>query len=131
MLASAEAGAVTAVAYAGVLNGFVTQLLSISFSTVLFTEISELAVGNEVKEIRKLLNETLKIIVVISIPIMIFVFRQANEIVTIVYGRGSFGQEAISMTAKALAIYILCLMPLVLKAIIVKAYYSFNDTKIQ
>lgn len=129
LLASAEAGAVTAVAYAGVLNGFVTQLLSISFSTVLFTEISELAVGNEVKEIRKLLNETLKIIVVISIPIMIFVFLQANEIVTIVYGRGSFGQEAISMTAKALAIYILCLMPLVLKAIIVKAYYSFNDTK--
>lgn len=129
LLAKSGEGMVTVVSYAGILYGFVAQLLRTSFSTVLFTEFSELNASNKQKEIKKMLIEIVDLILIISVPLLFFVDFEATEIVQAVYGRGNYDMTAVKMTSIALSVYIFCLSADLIKNVVSKAYYSYNDTR--
>lgn len=129
LLAKQSAGAITIVSYAIVLYEFFTTLLKTSLSTVLYTEFAQLAAKNEKQKIVHLLKENLYIIVLICLPITIVAGVDSKDIVEIIYGHGNYDMSAVIMTSKVFSIYILCLTAAVVKAILIKVYYCFSDTK--
>ena len=60
---------------------------------------------------------------------IVVVSFMSSNIVTIVYGRGRFDSQAILQTATGLFGYIYCLIPVVVKNVLTRAYYGLNDTK--
>jgi putative peptidoglycan lipid II flippase len=63
-----------------------------------------------------------------SIAIVMFVLKQ--ELVEIVYQRGNFSKEAVSVTATCFGIYSLGIIFLSLRELFIKIYFCLNDTKI-
>lgn len=129
LLLMVEEGAVTAVSYAAVLYQFVTGLINVPLSTVMFTELSDAVCQNNEKYVKLILSKVYKIAFIICIPIMITVFFCSYEIVSIVYGHGNFSDVAIYQTQKGLVAYIICIIPATIKSVLTRAYYAYDDTK--
>lgn len=129
LLTSVEVGAVTSVFYAVTLYQFIMHVINIPISTVMFTELSEAGAKKDYDRMRELLKDTYQIIFLVCLPIVLIVSFTSSEIVTIVYGRGRFDAQAISRTAVGLFGYIYCLIPVVTKSVLTRAYYGLNDTK--
>lgn len=129
LLTSVEEGAVTAVSYAVILYQFAMHVINIPISTVMFTELSEAGAEKNYGRMKELLSESYKIIFLICLPVVVIVSFTSSEIVAIVYGRGRFDARAVSQTAVGLFGYIYCLIPVVIKNVLTRAYYALNDTK--
>lgn len=129
LLTSVAEGAVTSVSYAAVLYQFAMHVINIPISTVMFTELSEAGAECNYERMRELLIDIYKIIVLVCLPVIVVVSFMSSNIVTIVYGRGRFDSQAILQTAAGLFGYIYCLIPVVVKNVLTRAYYGLNDTK--
>lgn len=129
LLTSVQEGAVTSVSYAAVLYQFAMHIINIPVSTVMFTELSEAGTERNYVRIRELLIDSYRIIILFCLPIIVIVSFMSSNIVAIVYGRGRFDEQAILQTAAGLFGYIYCLIPVVLKNVLIRAYYGLNDTK--
>lgn len=129
LLSTVAEGAVTAVSYAAVLYQFASSIIGTPISTVMFTELSEVAVKHDYESMRTMLLGIYKVIILVCLPIVVVVNFTSSDIVAIVYGRGNFDGHAVAQTAIGLFGYIYCLLPGVFKSIITRAYYGLNDTK--
>ncbi len=129
LLTSVGTGALTAVSYAAVLYQFVTSLVSTPLSTVMFTELSEAGAKADNNEIKSILNNSYKLLILVCIPIIIIMFFIPNDIVDIVYGHGKFDSEAVGKCALGLKMYGLCLLPTSIKAVLSRAYYAVKNTR--
>ena len=128
LLSSVGEGAITAVSYATVLYQFAMHTINIPMSTVLFTELAEAGSKADLSGIRTLLNKSYRVILLLCLPIVVLVCFNSKDIVTIVYGHGKFDLSAIDNTSTALFGYIFCLIPVIIKSVQTRAYYSLNDT---
>lgn len=129
LLTGVEEGAVTSVSYSVTLYQFVSGIIILPLSTVLFTELSEAGAKNNREEMQRLLDKVFKIVVLVCLPIMLITVFTSLDIVNIVYGHGKFDSTAICQTAEGLFAYIFCLIPATVKSIISRAYYALNDTR--
>lgn len=129
LLTGIGVGALTAVAYAAVLYQFATTLISAPLSTVMFTELSEAGAKSDFERIKRILKSCYKLVFIICIPVVVSMFFCSLDIVKIVYGRGKFPLSALYQSSLALQMYGLCLLPVCIKSVLTKAYYSLNDTR--
>ena len=67
--------------------------------------------------------------VAVFLPVSILTVLCAEDIVTIVYGRGAFGAESIAVCARALAGYGAMFVPLVLREIYSRFIYAYQDSR--
>ena len=74
-------------------------------------------------------NLTLSIYSFFLLPLMVGVFCFKEKLVDVAFGRGSFDQEAISITKTLLGIYAIGLLFMALRETITKVFYSLQDTK--
>ena len=130
MLTTVEVGAVTAVTYSEVLFQFVSNIIGVPISSVMFTELSEAGAKNDYYSVQNAISKTFNLIVLICIPILIIILFYANSIVRIVYGHGNFSETAIEQTAVGLFFYSICIIPVALKQVVTKAFYALNESKI-
>lgn len=129
LLSGIEVGALTAVAYSAVLYQFVTTLISAPLSTVLFTELSEAGAVDDKERIGIVLQKAWKLLIIICLPICFVISTCSKDIVSIVFGHGNFTSNAINQCSDGLIMYGMCLLPVSIKTIISRAYYSLNDTR--
>ena len=129
LLTSVDEGALTAVSYAAVLYQFASTMISAPLSSVMFTELSDAGAKHDCDRIKLVLNRCYKVILIICIPVTCVTLLCSSDIVQIVYGHGNYGAAAISNTAIGLFMYGLCVLPVCIKTVLSRAYYSLNDTK--
>lgn len=130
LLAGLEAGAVTAVSYSMVLLVFATNIISIPVTTVLFTDVSELCSRKQYDEVRKITEKTVISVLMICLPIMVIAASCSDKIVAFVYGYGKFSNQAVLLTAAALAGYAFSIGFYVLKDVINRIAYALLETKL-
>lgn len=129
LLTGLGVGALTAVSYAAVLYQFASTLISTPLSTVMFTELSEAGAKSDFERIKRILKSCYKFVFIICVPVVVCMYFCSFDIVKIVYGRGKFPLSALYQSSIALQMYGLCLLPVCIKSILSKAYYSMNDTR--
>ena len=122
-------GSVSALSYVTSLNAVVTSVLVASVATVLYPNLSEnYAMHDEeafVKNARKGLLTTLLTLT----PITLITFTCADNIVYIVYGRGSFDMLAVENTAKLLRYYALTYPLFGISAVLTRAFFATGNMK--
>ena len=94
-----------------------------------FTELSLAYTQKNREKVRNIINKTIRLMIMICIPVVFVMFMKAETIVYIVYGRGKFSEQAVLQTACGLAFYAFCLIPECIKQIITKAFYSVQETR--
>ncbi len=129
LLTSLEEGAVTAVSYATVLYSSILSVFSVPLSTILYTEMSESVVRGELNTIRTMLHNSIRMITMITLPIIVIVLFFSNEIVNLIYGHGKYSIDAVKQTSLAFVGYIPCILFVSIKNIYIRAYYALNNTR--
>ena len=122
-------GGISALNYARRLNGFVQGLFVASITTVMYPIISKMAVEENIKGLKSTISEAISIISLLVIPATIGAMIFSEEIVSLLFGRGAFTIEAITMTGNALFYYSIGMIAFGLRDILSRAFYALQDTK--
>lgn len=123
------AGSITIFNYANNLQSFPIGMIGVSFAVAAFPTLSLLANQKNKKDFVKNLSSTVRQILFFIIPLTIIFLLLRAQIVRIVLGTGQFGWEATIKTADSLAYFSLSLFAQSLLALLIRAYYAWEDTK--
>lgn len=122
-------GGISALNYANKLNGFIYGIFVFSISTVLYPTIIKKINQKDTDGFLKLFRESIVGVILLVIPATVGLMVLSNPIISLLYGRGAFGQDAISLTSSALFFYSFGIVGVSLRQIISRVYYALQDTK--
>lgn len=128
LVSGVAAGAVTAMSYSAVLSNFVSTFTSAGCSVV-FVYIAQSVAKNRHKEAAFLVKKFAVLLTTLLLPISILTIFNSKDIVTIIFGRGAFDQEAVRNSAYALTGYAFSFVPLIYKELYSRLQYSYMDSK--
>lgn len=122
-------GGISALNYAYKIEGFITGIFVISIVTVMYPNISRMAVAQNFNGMKKALSEAITGISLFVIPATVGAMIFAKPIVVLMFGRGEFGETAIAMTSVSLLFYSIGMIGVGIRSTLVKAFYSLEDTR--
>lgn len=122
-------GGISALNYAFKIEGFITGIFVISIVTVMYPNISRMAVAHNFVGMKKALSEAITGISLFVIPATVGAMIFAKPIVVLMFGRGEFGETAIAMTSISLLFYSVGMIGVGIRSTLVKAFYSLEDTR--
>lgn len=122
-------GGISALNYANRLNSFVQGLFVSTIVTVIYPVISKMVAENNISGLKKSISEAISSINLLVIPATIGAMIFTEPIVILLFGRGAFDSQAISMTSYALFFYSLGMIGFGLREVLSRAFYSLQDTK--
>lgn len=122
-------GNVSYLTYGATVNEIVTGVIVASVSTVLFAHFATWIAEGETKKVESSLENVIEYLTVLIMPIMAMCISAGDQIVQILYGRGSFGKTDIQMTYTVVIGYAIGFAFQAARANAVKVFYAFKDTK--
>lgn len=122
-------GGISALNYANRLNGFIQGIFVLSISTALYPMISKMAAENNMQGLKKSVAEAISGINLLVIPATVGSMVFAEPVVMLLFGRGAFDSNAISLTTAALFYYSIGMLGFGLREVLSRAFYSLQDTK--
>lgn len=128
LVSGLEAGTVTAMGYAAVLSNLVSTFI-ITFCSILFTYVTTAIADGEHKRAAALSNHTALILMIVFLPISVLAIVAAEDIVSIVFGRGAFDSKSVEAAAAALCGYSFTFVPLAVKEVYSRILYGYKDSK--
>ncbi len=122
-------GALSALSYANSLNSLVINIFASSLTTVLYPTLTSEAAGGHTKHYAKTLIQSMNGLTFILTPICSVTLMSAVDIVSVVYGRGSFAQAAIDTTSIVLLCYAPRFLFVGISEVLTKGFFAIQDTK--
>src|SRR5690606_12151384 len=122
-------GGISALNYANTLNLFVQGVFVVSISTVMYPLISKMASKGNMDGLKKALAQAITGINLLVIPATVGSLFFAEPIVTLLFGRGAFDEQAIAMTSTAFFFYSIGMLGYGLREVLSRAFYSMQDTR--
>lgn len=103
--ASLPAGSIASLSYASKLQALFSMLIGQSLTTVLFPQMSSLAVSDDMEQLRNMVAKGITYIAAVAVPLCFGVAVLARPAVRILLQRGAFTAEDTLRTAMCLATY--------------------------
>lgn len=129
MASGLPTGAVSSLSYGSRLSNVFNGLLSTAVSTAVYPQIVELISLKKNQELNRLLSKIIRVFMVIMIPVTIACILFRSELVSVVFERGAFGEESVSLTAGVFACYSAGLFFLACNTVLVNVFYGHGDTR--
>lgn len=104
-------------------------LVGVSFAVAVFPKLSQSASDGDMKEFTQTFLKTLRRILYFVVPATVFLILLRAQIVRVVLGGGVFDWKDTVLTYQVLGILSLSLFAQSLLPLIVRAFYSLEDTK--
>lgn len=122
-------GGVSSLNYAVKLYSFVAGLVVMSIGTVAYPEMSKAASENDMEKVKKTIRTTITLSAILVIPSIVAFLFFSNDVVRILFKRGMFTENDVTVVGGALFFYALGLIGYSLIDTLSKAFYSLKDTK--
>lgn len=122
-------GSISALNYANKLNGLILGVFISAITTVIFPLLSKESNSENIAGMKKIMGNGINLILLITLPATVGLIVLAIPIVEIAFQRGEFNALATLMTSQALVFYSIGLVAKALNLLLVRVYYSLQDTK--
>ena len=129
IIASFEAGAVSYLYYADRVYQINLAVAGIAVGTVMLPELSKHVQNNNFEKINNLQNRALELCLFLSIPAAIALIIASEEIITSLFGYGSFNYDSVINTAIALTFFAFGVPAFSILKIFSNFFFARNDTK--
>ena len=129
IIASFQAGAVSYLYYADRVYQINLAVAGIAVGTVMLPELSKHVKNNNSEQINNLQNRALELCLFLSIPGATALILASEEIITSLFGYGSFNVESINNTAIALTFFAFGVPAFSMLKIFSNYFFARNDTK--
>jgi putative peptidoglycan lipid II flippase len=104
-------------------------VIGIPFATAVFPALSKLWVEENKKEFLNKFRSVFMSVLYFSFPVGVLIFLLREQIVRIIFQTGSFGYEAVNITAACLGLYFLSTVAQCLGPILLRGFFSLKDSK--
>ena len=129
IIASFQAGAVSYLYYADRVYQINLAVAGIAIGTVMLPELSKQVKKNNFNKISNLQNRALELCLFLSIPAATALVLASNEIITSLFGYGSFNLNSVTNTAIALVFFAFGVPAFSILKIFSNFFFARNDTK--
>jgi len=129
IIASFQAGAVSYLYYADRVYQMNLAVAGIAVGTVMLPELSKQVKNNNYEQINNLQNRSLELCLFLSIPAAAALILASEQIVTSLFGYGSFNNESVNNTAIALTFFAFGVPAFSILKIFSNYFFARNDTK--
>jgi putative peptidoglycan lipid II flippase len=128
-IASFFVGGITVLNYANNIQTTPTVIFGISIATAIFPVLSENFTRGDMKEYMESFSWSARRILFFMIPATVGIIVLRAQIVRLIYGIGNFSWDNTYWTTKALLFFAVGLVAQALIPLLVRAFYSIQDTK--
>jgi len=129
IIASFQASAVSYLYYADRIYQINLAIAGIAIGVVVLPQLSKHVYSKKKKKILKIQNKALELSMFLSLPASLALLIGSDQIISALFGYGSFSQEAVYNSAKALYYFGLGLPAFVLIKVFSTFFFANNDTK--
>jgi len=130
IIASFQAGAISYLYYADRVYQINLAIAGIAVGTVMLPELSKNIKNNDINKISNLQNRALELSLFLSIPAAVALVIASKEIITSLFGYGSFGNVSVANTALALTFFAFGVPAFSILKIFSNFFFARNDTKL-
>jgi len=123
-------GALSALSFSNRLLELVLGVFVVSITTVMLPRLSGFFAEQRMGDITALLSKTLAVVAFVTLPVTALTYGLADEMVSLLFQRGEFGQTSMEMTAGALRFHIIGLTFIALNRILLTAYQGAKRIKL-
>src|SRR5690554_6682954 len=100
-----------------------------SIATLIYPVLSKEAAKGNIKNLIRIIQKSTVGIIVIIVPLTVGAIVHARPIIEILYGRGAFDENAITLTSNALVFYSIGMLGIGLREVFSRVFYAMEDTK--
>jgi len=129
IIASFQAGAVSYLYYADRVYQINLAVAGIAVGTVMLPELSKYVKSNNLEQINNLQNRALELCLFLSVPAATALVLASEQIITSLFGYGSFNEESVTNTAAALTYFAFGVPAFSILKIFSNYFFARNDTK--
>lgn len=130
MLASSLGeAAIPALTYAYRLITFISGILIVPITTIMFSRMSRLAAKSDARGIVPVVKRCFEIIALIVAPIIVVSAVLNVDIIRFAYARGAFGAESVRVTSGAFLFYVIGVLGFGLRDLLNRAFHSIQDAR--
>ena len=126
---SFQIGSISAINYSNRIIGIIYGIFSVSLMTVLYARFNELVIQKQKKYVYDLLVKSLKIVLLVTLPFTVLSLIFDTDIISVIFGRGAFDANSISLTSEVYLFYSLSIFSMAANDIILRCYYSLDNSK--
>ena len=126
MASTLTVGSVSSLNYGAKLTNAINGILTNSVGTVLFPEMPKMIAQKKYNDLSVLTQKVLIAIAIIVIPVTIIMLLFSEEIVRLVYARGSFDESSVTITSTVFCGYLIGFYFIGIKQILDKLFYSLG-----
>lgn len=124
-----QTGSISLINFSTRLYLFFNSLLIVPVVTIIYPKLSKLLNKKLNSSVKKVLDNGLRLGVILIIPTMFFIIFFSEEVVNFIFNRGEFNKDNVIIVSKILSIYILSLFPVLISEILNKILYSNQNTR--
>lgn len=121
-------GALAAIYYSNRIIQFPLALIAISVSRVAIVDLSEFHKENDLEKFKQLFVFSLRSILFFIVPCSIILLLMSQEIIEVLFLRGTFDESSCNITHPVLFFYAFGLFPFCGIKLLVNSFYSLKDT---
>ena len=125
-----EAGNVSGMSYGNFVFSTIHSIIIASITTVLYSYFSDYMAEKNEEAIVQKSTSSLHLMIVILTPICICCCVCSADVIRLIYGRGSFGENAITVTSGAFLGYSVGLLFIAVRDLLLQVLYAYQKTKI-
>lgn len=122
-------GNLSALTYAQRLQFTLLGTVSTALITVVYPLMSDLVTENNKEQLIKLINRSVRGIILIMLPIALFFAINSELVVSVIFRRGNFDAEAVFITSEVFFFYAINVFLLSMREFILRVFYVYDNTK--
>ena len=122
-------GSIAIFNFADHLQAFPVRIIGVAFAVAAFPAFSRSLALKDKEKFLEQFSLVIRQVLFFIIPLSVFVFLLRAQIVRVVLGTGEFGWSATMLTAASLGIFSFGLFATALTHVLVRAFFSLQDTK--
>lgn len=121
-------GSIAALNFGYLLSQFPLGIFAMAVAIVIYPTFSQYAASKDLAGLRRALAGGVRVSLFIVIPMSVALIILREPVVRILFQRGAFDPHATDLTAYALLFFSLGLVPMALRELISRVYFSLQDT---
>lgn len=124
-----EPGSVSALTYGWSVYEIVTGVVVSSLASVLFSYFAGYLAKGDTDGMTRCLEKCVVTLTLVLAPVTVLTILCSNDVVSVLYLRGNFGDAAKTTTSIVVATYAIGFVPTAIRSVLTKAHYAFQDSK--
>ena len=122
-------GSLSALSYAYKLITFITGILVVPLTTVVFSKMSRMAATDDRAGVLRAVRSCVELIALVVLPITAIVAVLNHDVITFAYNSGRFNADSVRVTAGCFLFYVIGVPSLGMRDLLNRTFHSIQDTK--